>query len=281
MEQAHGHHWKCVTNPDRLFEKNIPELFQKGTIIDMTLAKGKFFDNDFITSEGVFSFAYPDKELSPLVIIAKDRRKKETNVLVTAFPFIKTGAPITLKIEKILEWDHYLEALMQCTTEDDQKITFFDTKYFVNKDQYETGKTYNFLIAGLAYHVEFPEKDTISFEGEAALQWYRELGREIEYDKNGEVKPLEINKEELVALLPKDDKYPDSYEFQSPVMSITDSENMFDHEFYKLEIIIFRDPDFTIPLFVQKEKFNNKKPEINKAIMGNVWIQGYLDSKEE
>jgi len=59
-----------------------------------------------------------------------------------------------LTIETISPWQAGFEAWIEAGWNEGPSVTFFDTRYYANRERYRIGKTYGFVLAGLAYLVE-------------------------------------------------------------------------------------------------------------------------------
>lgn len=99
------------------------------------------------------------------------------------------------------------------------------------------------------------------------------IGEKPKYDKQGNVEPVNFDLSKLVAYLPNAD-YPDDAELQSPINKIEEI-SVFNRDFYKINITIYKDLDLNIDLFVKASNFK-EKPLIDDPIRGFIWTQGYL-----
>jgi hypothetical protein len=273
-EQGHGYHWECVTNPDDLVKKQLPNLLQNGQLENKEEVNAIFFDDGMQSTETLFSIAVED-DFSALALIVSSR-DKISNQFVSGYPFVRNGKKIALKITEIKEWDNKYEAVIVTETVDEYTISFFDTKYYKNKGKYKIGKTYTFVVAALAYNVEILKEKSFAFEGQKAVDWLAKIGNHPTYDAQGNVEPVVFDLSNLVTYLPRTE-YPDDAEFQSPINRI-ETVRAFDNEFYKFNITIFRNPDICIDLYA-KISFFECKPEINEPLRGVLWLQGYLQEE--
>jgi hypothetical protein len=270
-EQGHGNHWECVTKLDDLIKKQLPNLMQNGILEDKEEVNAIFFDDGVQSTETLFSIA-AEGNFSALALIVTSR-DKSSNEFISGYPFVREGTKMELKITEIIEWDNKYEAVIIAETVDEHTLSFFDAKYYKNKDKYKVGGTYTFAIAALGYNVKILNEKSFSFEGEKAIDWLTKIGRQPTLDAMGNVEPVVFDLSKLVTYLPRTE-YPDDAEFQSPINRIETVE-AFDDEFYKLNITIFRDPDICINLYA-KTSFFERKPQINDPVRGILWLQGYL-----
>jgi len=275
VEYGHGSHLDCVTTAEQLLEKHLVSLIETGRADENANVRGIFFDNTFPTTEEVFSITGSDEELdvSALALIVADHESK-TNEFFTVYPYVDTGDVYSLTIESILEWPNQFEAVLATTTNNGHSISFFDTKYFANKDKYEIGKSYEFCLSALAYTAEILRERSFSFEGQKAIDFLAKTGRQPEIDDDGNVRPVVFGLSDLVAYLPRNDPFPDDCEFQSPIKYVAPAKS-FDKSLYRLSITIFRDPEISIDLFA-KEEFFETPPEVGDPVRGVLWMQGFL-----
>lgn len=270
-EHGHGNHWECVEELENVLQNIMPAILEEGTITDSSEIFADCFENEN-PSKTIFYSISDENELTTKILVATNK-KEQTNEVVTSYPFIQAKNNVRLTITAIDEWQNLFEAVLTGKTENGQSISFFDTNYFLHKETYEIGNTYNFSIFALGYNVEVLKENTFSFEGQEAIDWSLKIGEEPEYDDEGNVKPVIFHLNEFVALMPIDSDFPEDYQFQSPIKSI-DTIRAFNKDFYKVKITAFRDPDIEVYLYCKTEFFE-KKPEVNEAINGVIWLQGY------
>lgn len=275
-EYGHGNHWASVTNREDWVKDYLPEMLTNGKLEDESLVHGVFFENEFPTDEKVFAIRADSDMLSGLSLIAANEAVKQ-NLLVTFYPFVREGTVHRMKLTDILEWPEQIEAILTASAENDFPISFFDTKYFKNKSNYEIGEEYDFSISAIAYSAEIPER-SFSFEGQDAINFLQRTGREPQFNAQGKVDPVVFDTSKLVALLPIDKNYPHEYEFQSPIHSIHETK-FVGEAFYEFSIFVHREPDIPITL-ISKKVFFNTIPKVNDPLRGTMWMQGYLAEKQ-
>jgi len=206
-----------------------------------------------------------------LVVANKDKTAIE---FISGYPFVRDGEKLHLKITEIKEWNNKYEAAIVAETKGKQTVSFFDTKYYKNKEKYKIGNYYTFAISALGYNVECLKDKLFSFEGQKAVDWLAKIGKEPTITPNGEVEPIVFDLSELVSYLPQEDEFPDDAMFQSPVMTL-EKISAFQVDLYKFKIQIFRDPDVFLDLYA-KDSFFEKEPTTDDSLRGVIWLQGYL-----
>lgn len=271
--QCHGNHWDCILNKEKEFEKVLPESLEKSTLYGQT-------ESDYILESKLHGqvsiLEYDGGSEGPIVVrnvIAENEEK--ANTLASGYPVVKDGILLPLKIIEIKEWTNGLEAWITAELPNENEITFFDADYALNKNKYEIGKSYDFIIGALAYYASEPESKGFKFEGQQAIDFKAKLGEEPEYDEDGNVKPIEFSTASLCSFF-QVGHAPDEAEFITTVEDVS-SVKAFGKQFWKFDVIYrgSESDETYIPTFVLKEDENKK---LNKAtqIQGLLWVTGYL-----
>jgi len=268
--QGHGNHWECIINLNDL-PKHLKNLMQNGKLEDKEEVNAIFFDDGIQSTETLFSISL-DGSFSALALIVTNR-DKTANEFVSGYPFVRDEEKLQLKITEIKEWDNKYEAVIIAETKDEQTVSFFDTKYYKNKEKYEIGSYYTFAVSALGYNVELLKDKTFSFEGQQAVDWLAKIGNEPTFDDKGDVEPVVFDLSKLVAYFPQQ-AFPDDAEFQSPISAI-EKTSVFQVDFYRFKIQILRDPDIFLNVYA-KESFFDSKPTTDDSLRGFMWLQGYL-----
>lgn len=272
-EQGHGNHWECVEDMNNVLQNILPTIVQEGTKVETIEIFANCFENESPSKTKIFSIT-DEAELTAKILIATNQ-EQQTNEVISGYPYIQSKSSIRLTITEINEWQNLFEAVVIGETEDGHSISFFDTDYYLHKESYQVGEVHDFSVFALGYDIEILKENSFSFEGQEAIEWLAKSGQEPNYDKDGNIEPVVFYLKELVAFLPIDENYPDDRQFQSPIKDIQTIQ-AFDKEFYKIKITIFRDPDIEIDLYCKKDFFD-QKPQVNEAIRGVIWLQGYKE----
>ena len=148
-KQGHGNHWECLVTLDDLMKTHLTNLLQNGKLEDKEEVNAIFFDDGIQSTETLFSLSL-DNDLSALALIVASR-DKTSKELVSVYPFVRVGETLQLKIAEIKEWDNKYEAVIVAETKGEQTISFFDTKYYKNKEKYKIGDYYTFIVSALGY----------------------------------------------------------------------------------------------------------------------------------
>lgn len=273
-KQCHGNHWECIlADPTNDFPEILTTAFTDATRIIGDVQTDFTLEEE--SSGRIIELEYSKTETEPLSIKFIVCAIDDSMQLVSMYPCVREGAIIPLKITEIEEWKNGLEAWITGELEDERFITFFDTDYAVNKDTYEIGKIYNFIIGGLAYFAKEPESKGFKFEGQQAIDFKAKLGEDPEYDEEGNVIPIEFSTESLCVFIQSGD-VPDDAEFITTVDNIKTVEAL-GNDFWNFDII-YRGEEYNevkIPTFVLKSK-ENMSLDTATQLQGYLWLTGYL-----
>lgn len=280
VNQGHGGHNECVCESGdvREFFRGLPKRVSNAELIGATNSPVACNFDETMPRE-MRMMLWGDKTNSVrLEILVGVDEVGQRNMLVSAYPEAD-GAEVNVKITAIHELANGVEATLEGEVLGDaaREIAFFDTRYVLNKGLYEIGKTYAFRLSAFAYKADvLPEKDReIRLEGEKAVEFRKQTGKEQEFDEDGNPKPEVFGMESMVAYIPHYGPYPDDAEFQSPAFGDVESVSALDTDFYKITIGIAREEeDVLIPLVARKSLFT-VEPKPNDPVRGILWLQGY------
>ncbi len=228
-----------------------------------------------------FYMAWPQVRLGLLVAITQ--HDGFPNEALACFPFVGTGSEQTITIECVHVWESGLEAQIKGSL-GDTSIVFFDPLYAVNRAWYEAGRSYQFILAGIAYHCkrakdqihEIPEGNLLDFIRQQAI----EDGCDPDSDKL-----RQIHTQGMAVLLPITEWDRDDYHFRGTVRSVKEIE-MLEQPAWRLCITVLRmldsNEDINIDVIVTHNVWGETKPPCeNDDIEGSLWLQGYLWSHNE
>lgn len=282
LSQVHGDHHAPFVLDDEL-ESFLKECMEKSTWY-LTNNTDVNFDHEQEINTTVFSLLFENKGIDndtqrylSLVALDKDRN---VNNFMSAYPYLD-GVSILVKILDVQEWDNKIEATVKCrytAYEEEFDFYFFATDYFFNKSFYIRGNKVEISIAASSGNVKVASKG-FDFEGQKAIDFLKKMGKEPKYDKEGNVEPVHISTENMIAFLQGDERFPDTAEFQSPGKKYDE----YHYEFWGKEnnktinirsIVINRETELEIPLY-----FNDDcNPEYDEPITGVLWLSGRLSN---
>jgi hypothetical protein len=172
----------------------------------------------------------------------------------------------------VVEWDSQVEAVVYAETEE-MNIAFYATDYYTNKAKYVPGAELDIELAASGYKVVEGEEKTV-LDAETSAKMRNDMGIEPEYDDEGNVLPMELYHNELVAYLSHNEEFPDDAEFASPIKSV-EPVSLFGIDFFKAVISICHEPEETyVPLYFKKEYLPNAKK--GTLVRGFLWMQGKI-----
>jgi len=243
--ESHGNNWSAFT--DNFDTAKIIELAK--TVVEDK--KSIFKKNgDFL---GTIGFE------SPLRVLALSLIEKENAKLYSLYPFFQVSNPVNVEISKIHEWSNKGEAVIEGSI-GGVAVNFFDTLYFLNKEKYKIGGTYQFNISGLAHSFTKRTKD---------LQFVAD---------SGPIKGEKFDTTRVTSYIPNH-VFGGEFSYYSPFESFSGIVESLGSKFYHYPFYLRNIEDgiaFSFPLFVREQILGDYKPEINDPIAGTGWLQGYL-----
>ena len=268
--QGHGDHIDTIMDPDEFLEKHLPEV---GTWTFFDTAHTNITHNEYHNDEGDLLVVKTGGDMGMIALMLNNAKAKRIDFVCT-YPFHK-GIPHKLNIKKVAEWDSQVEAVVYAETEE-MPIAFYATDYYTNKNKYVPGAVLNIELAGSAYKIVEGESETV-LDAETSARMRSDMGIEPEYDKDGNVLPMILNNEKLVAYLPHNEEFPDDAEFASSIKSV-EQVSLFGIDFIKAEISICHEPEETyVPLYFKKEYLPNAKK--GTLVRGFLWMQGKINNE--
>ena len=278
VNQGHGNHNDAIFGDDSEWMSTIlPECIQKGSVAWGAKAVANRLGGDFQPEIPVVAINCPkgDIVLSLLLGVAEKNRR---NVLLSAYPECN-GEEVEFLLQEVHEYSAGVEAVLSGRILGDQRdLSFFDTRYALNKHLYKTGEKYRFRLSAVAYDADVLQDREIIYKGDKAAELRQKMGLKPETEKDGSVKPLVFDMGRMVATFQSSEAYPDDTEFQSPAFGIAERET-FGIPFYRIRIAIALDEHtgetIRIPLYARADLFSTK-PRRNDPIRGHFWMQGRL-----
>jgi len=265
--QGHGDHIDTIMDPEEFLAKQLPDV-GKWTFFDT--AHTHITHNEYDDEVGDLLVVKTGGDMGMVALLLNNQVSKRIDFVCT-YPFHK-GIPHKLKIKKVTEWDSQVEAVVYAETEE-MPIAFYATDYYTNKDKYVPGAELDIELAASAYKVVEGEEKTV-LDAETSAKMRQDMGIEPEYDEKGNILPMELYNNELVAYLPHNEEFPDDAEFASTVKSV-EQVSLFGIDFFKAVISICHEPEETyVPLYFKKEYLPETKA--GTLLRGFLWMQGKI-----
>ena len=265
--QGHGDHIDTIMDPEEFLVKQLPDV-GKWTFFDT--AHTHITHNEYDDEVGDLLVVKTGGDMGMVALLLNNQVSKRIDFVCT-YPFHK-GIPHKLKIKKVAEWDSQVEAVVYAETEE-MPIAFYATDYYANKDKYVPGAELDIELAASGYKVVEGE-EKIVLDAETSARMRQDMEIEPEYDENGNILPMELYNNELVAYLPHNEEFPDDAEFASTVKSV-EQVSLFGIDFFKAVISICHEPEETyVPLYFKKEYLPETK--VGTLLRGFLWMQGKI-----
>lgn len=202
----------------------------------------------------------------------------QQNEVVSLYPFVTDGSQHNLTIRRINVWHGGVEAQIEVdmgvTT-----ITFFDIAFAKHSLWYEAGKSYEFILAGIAYGAK-PSKIMempVSHHPDD-IAWQQALAK-----KRGEPipqTPSMLHLRGMAMFMQVDGWDADDYSFRGTVKSVKDVQGEILGQggwFVRVTVLRSGDNDFDLDILITKRVWQCETPPVaGQDIEGRLWLQGYL-----
>ncbi len=265
--QGHGDHIDTIMDPEEFLANYLPDV-GKWTFFDT--AYTEISHDEYDHEKGDLLIVKTGGEMGMLALLLNNEKAKRIDFVCT-YPFHK-GIPHKLKIKKVAEWDSQVEAVVYAETEE-MPIAFYATDYYANKNRYMPGAELDIELAASGYKVVEGEEKTV-LDAETSARMRSDMGIEPEYDEEGNILPMELYNNELVAYLSHHEEFPDDAEFASPIKSV-EQVSLFGIDFIKAVISICHEPEeIYVPLYFKKEFLPNARK--GTLLRGFLWMQGKI-----
>ena len=240
VNQGHGNHNDAIFGDDSEWMSNIiPECIQKGAVAWGAKSVANRLGGDYPPEIPIAAINYPKGDIVLSMLLGVDEKKRR-NVLLSAYPECN-GEEVEFLLEEVHEYSAGVEAVLSGTILGGKRdVSFFDTRYALNKRLYKKGETYRFRISAVAYDASVLQDREIIYKDDEAAGLRKKMGLAPETEKDGSVKPLVFDMGRMVATFQSSEAYPDDTEFQSPAYGIAERE-AFDIPFYRIRIAIALD----------------------------------------
>lgn len=204
------------------------------------------------------------------------RVEKEENMIVSLFPFIASGSQQTLTLREVAVWEGGLEAQITAAWHE-AEVTFFDTQFVVNRAWYDTGKDYEFTLAGLAYSAQPAEKRewTINRHPDEVAWMNRNLkGSDEPYEPT-----YTLSMDGAAMFMAVEGWDVDDYSFHAPVKSVEEFKDWLGQDGWRVRATVMRfgDEDADLDILITRRAWSGEAPpRVGEDIEGRLWLQGYL-----
>lgn len=271
--QGHGDHWGCLGDAIETFAEFISSVCNAK---DARVVKGEPIEIDGQPAN-VLSMAAPPDRLGALVLhVVNDTEK--TLEFRSAYPFAAAGVRHRLRIARIEEWNNGIEARIEAAIADGSSLGFFDTLYHANKLRYEIGRSYDFVLAAIAYRLKVVDAPSVWLTDPEAIRCHRRIWAEAgEPIEGGGDEPIEIETGGAAMLIAKDGWDIDDFTFQVPVATVS-SFDLAGQVIHAIEApLFFVDGNpFDCVIYAAAHALDGPPPKPGDDAAGSLWLQGYL-----
>ncbi len=205
-------------------------------------------------------------------------RKGNPNSLEDIYPFITDSGQHTLIIRRVNVWDNGVEAQIEAEFENSE-ITFFDIAYMKHRLWYEAGKSYEFILSGIAYAAQPAKIMEMKIKHNPDdIAWQKLLA-----ERSGNPAPDEhsiLNLRGMAMFMPIDEWDADDYRFRGPVKSVREIDSdIFGQQgwFVNVSVMRFGGQDINLDILITGRAWQTSGPPcVGQDIEGSLWLQGYL-----
>lgn len=222
-----------------------------------------------------FELVWPQPEYGLAIIL---RAEKDANMLVSLFPVTSVGNchPMTLRAVRV--WDSGLEAQITASWRE-AEVSFFDTRYPVNRGCYEAGREYDFQCAGVAYSAGPAAKKELQVKRNPdEVAWMNQRLKEGEEPHSTD---CTLVLDGTAMFLPIGEWDVDDYSFRGPVTSVEAFDDWLGQSGWRVRATVMRfgDEDADLDIMITRRAWSAADPpQVGKNIEGQLWLQGYLHS---
>ena len=277
---GHGDHWKAILGETGSIEEIVCKMIEQGKRMP-AIEEQKEARDAHQPARVFYGIEYGAAALGGLAVIEQDTIK-QAHILITAYPFLREGAPHDLEILAINDDPEYCEATLHGIDRDGAELTFFAPLYVNDSHILEVGDKYTFSMAAIAYNLTRVEDTELIITEGPSIEMERE--RVLKEDPDADVSQINSVKfhvGELRSLLPHEDE-PGDAGFQTVV------EDVAYFHFDNIEIcrmlVTFNlgdDRKVALNLYASENVLMGYRPQIGDPIRGTLWLQGYVLYKIE
>jgi hypothetical protein len=274
VQHYHGSHWDAFFDDARKILEKLPSIIPKTDVWigGVNQKSTRPLPDEWIPG---FVLVWPNQRQGLMVIISPGT---ESNELKSFYPFATDGDQHSLTIRQVNVWESGVEAQIEVEI-DMTTITFFDIAFAKHRLWYEAGKSYEFILMGIAYGAKPPEIMELNFDTHPDdIEWQRALA-----EKRGEPTPeipSKLSLRGMAMFIQVDGWDTDDYSFRGPIKSVRKVQgDILAQEgwFVRVTVLRFGDDDFNLDILITKRSWQDDSPPVvGQDIEGRLWLQGYL-----
>lgn len=274
---SHGDHWDAVTSgAEEFIPSYLPLAVEKGEVRGTAAYDPAHRVNG--SADAAFLIAYPPTgEIVGGNLVMKTPQH-ESLALSSSYPYAIKGESVRLEVVSLEEWANGIEGSVIVKRGGGGVLTFFDPFFFENKKIYSTSHEYEFFVYGFAYQISKSEEIVYKMSSGAGYELERMRCQE-EGNPMAEGDTYDVVLGGNSTLLMDLSKYPGEYNFFLPVEMVSRT------EFLGEEVLVIashiNDDKRNIPINIYAAKrLLKEEVTVGDMIMGYLWLQGLLISKE-
>jgi hypothetical protein len=281
-QEAREHYWGSRWQPfmedtSVLFER-LPELFGKAT-------QQKGYAQFYAPSRAEPSAwrkgiaqVWPELEKG-IVLLANVDEASEQIMFANTFPFFAGGAQTSLLIDKVEVWHSGVEAQISAQWGEGE-VCFFDTKYLINRACYEQGKSYEFILTGLAYDAQVSTVFSLPIPHNPTITAWQNQLSSLPGQASAKT-PDTINLTGMAMFLPIEGWDKDDYQFRAPSKEVREFTDFLGQNGWRVRATVMRfgdaDADADLDIVItQRAWHSDSPPQVGQDIEGSLWLQGHL-----
>lgn len=281
--EGHGNHWSSLGDPEDLLNgiaSRIAEFDNAGTRV-MQTTEVRENDGSDPRERTVLGQSWPNLPLSYMLLSVHIVERNSLSFW-SAYPYATQGTVYRLQIEEISEWSNGIEAHIETKFRDGPEIGLFDTHYYQNKQKYQEGEAYDFLIAGVAYYLTVTEPESFWIDQPEQIQRHKEIWNEpVDHIPDEKLEPIEIKMDQARILFPMDGWARNDFKFQGPVLGVRSFElDGQSIHVIKTAIANVDDEDLIIDIYTPDQVLDGEPPKLAEVVTGSMWLQGHLHDSE-
>ncbi|MCC7151797.1 MAG: hypothetical protein IT501_07310 [Rubrivivax sp.] len=272
-----GSHWDPFVEDSAQIIDRLPEIVP-GAMVQTGYGEARKPDWDAPPDWPLgFQLVWPLREQGLALIL---KPEEQATVMASLFPFFARGSQQTLTLHAVSVWEGGLQAQIEASW-GDAEVTFFDTQYLINRVWYQTGKSYDFILTGIAYSANVAERHEWTIDQHPdVVAWLEQNLQEGEQPHAG---PTTVSLDGASVFLPVEGWDVDDYSFHAPVKSVTEFQDWLGQDGWRVRATVMRvgegegqtDADLDI-VITRRAWAGAAPPQVGQDIEGRLWLQGYL-----
>ena len=269
-----GSHWEPFAEDVEAWMLRLPQIVQEATL---QAGYGEFYPPPRSVPDDWpkgFLLTWPPTAEGMTLALRVEPEKKATMV-VSLFPSFSRGSQCTLTLHEVCVWESGVEAQITASWNGGE-VTFFDSRYPINRAWYEAGKQYEFILTGIAYGARPAEKR------EWKVQQHPEVvawsNRHLQEGEAPHERECTVRMDGAAMLLSIDEWDVDDYSFHAPVKSVEEFKDWLGQDGWRVRATVMRcDEDCDLDILITRRAWSGEAPpQVGQDIEGRLWLQGYL-----